>query len=369
MKKCMGILLTLVMLLFPKMAYASDLALSQLEDLELSRADEMAEEAGAGTSLSQLIEEILMGEYSFSMEDWADRLWEMAFGELAAQKSLLIQLLLVVVLAAILRNVSLSFHGRQVGDMGFYVCYMVLIVVILSTFFEITEAVVERIDLIGSIFTAMLPAFLVLAASSGNLTQTALMGPTMMGGCTLMVYAIRRLIVPGVFLAVGLAMTDCLSEKPVTGRLAELLKKGMSWGVKGFAVVFMLLLSLQKIGGGAINSLAVRTAKIAVNAVPVVGNVMGGAVDTAAAVSGTLRNGTLAAAAVLLLLLCLPICVKLAVMTLIFYFAAAAVESFCEERLVQCVSAAGEYMALLLGVVFLAEVMFLFCAVLLLGVI
>lgn len=368
MKKKIGILL-LLFLFFPKIVFASDLALSQMEDLELSQADEIAEEAGTGTSLSQLIEEVLTGEYSFSLEDWIQKLWDTAFGELMAQKALLIQLLLVVVLAAVLRNVSLSFHGKQVGDMGFYVCYMVLIVVILSTFFEITEMVVERIDQIGSIFTAMLPAFLVLAASSGNLTQTALMGPTMMGGCTLMVFAIRCLIVPGVFLAVGLAMTDCLSEKPVTGRLAELLKKGMSWGLKGFAVVFMLLLSLQKIGGGAVNSLAVRTAKIAVNAVPVVGNVMGGAVDTAAAVSGTLRSGTLAAAAILLLLLCLPICIKLAVMTLIFYFTAAAVESFCEERLVQCVSAAGEYMALLLGVVFLAEVMFLFCAVLLLGVI
>lgn len=367
MRKGICVLLLLLALL-PRTVYGADLALSQMEDLELSQADEALEEAGEENSFSGLIEEILTGEYSFSLEEWGEKLAEAAFGELRAQKALLTQLLLVVVLAAVLRNVSLSFHGRQVGDMGFYVCYMVLIVVILSTFFEITEMVVERIDQIGSVFTAMLPAFLVLAASSGNLTQTALMGPTMMGGCTLMVFAVKRLLVPAVFLAVGLAMTDCLSEKPVTGRLAELLKKGVSWSLKGFAVLFMLLLSLQKIGGGAVNSLAVRTAKIAVNAVPVVGNVMGGAVDTAAAVSGTLRSGTLAAAAILLLLLCLPICVKLAVMTLIFYFAAAATESFCEERLVQCVSAAGEYTALLLGIVFFAEVMFLFCAVLLLGI-
>ena len=352
MRKGICVLLLLLALL-PRTVYGADLALSQMEDLELSQVDEALEEAGEENSFSGLIEEILTGEYSFSLEEWGEKLAEAAFGELRAQKALLTQLFLVVVLAAVLRNVSLSFHGRQVGDMGFYVCYMVLIVVILSTFFEITEMVVERIDQIGSVFTAMLPAFLVLAASSGNLTQTALMGPTMMGGCTLMVFAVKRLLVPAVFLAVGLAMTDCLSEKPVTGRLAELLKKGVSCSLKGFVVLFMLLLYLQKIGGGAVNSLAVRTAKIAVNAVPVVGNVMG---------------GTLAAAAILLLLLCLPICVKLAVMTLIFYFAAAATESFCEERLVQCVSAAGEYTALLLGMVFFAEVMFLFCAVLLLGI-
>lgn len=130
----------------------------------------------------------------------------------------------------------------------------------------------------------------------------------------------------------------------------------------------MLLLSLQKIGGGAVNGLAVRTAKIAVNAVPVVGDVMGGAVDTAAAVAGTIRSGTLAAAVIFLLLLCIPLVVKLVAMTLIFKLTAAAVESVCEARLVECIGIAGDYTALLLGVVFLVEVMFLFSSVLLLGV-
>ena len=132
-------------------------------------------------------------------------------------------------------------------------------------------------------------------------------------------------------------------------------------------MLFMLLLSLQKIGGGAVNGLAVRTAKIAVGTVPVVGNVMGGVVETAAAAASTLRNGTLVAAAVFLLLLCIPLVIKLLVIMLIFRLTAAAAEFVCEERLVECIDAAGEYTGLLLGVVFLAEGMFLFSALLLLG--
>jgi hypothetical protein len=52
---------------------------------------------------------------------------------------------------------------------------------------------------------------------------------------------------------------------------------------------------------------------------------------------------------------------------LIFRLTAAAAEFVCEERLVECIDAAGEYTGLLLGVVFLAEGMFLFSALLLLG--
>ena len=98
-----------------------------------------------------------------------------------------------------------------------------------------------------------------------------------------------------------------------------------------------------------------------------VGGVMGGAVETAAAMAGTLKSGTLVAAVVLLLLLCLPLLIKLLVILLVFRLTAAAAEFICEERLVECIAAAGEYIGLLLGIVFLGEGMFFFSALLLLG--
>ena len=94
---------------------------------------------------------------------------------------------------------------------------------------------------------------------------------------------------------------------------------------------------------------------------------MGGAVETAAAMAGTLKSGTLVAAVVLLLLLCLPLLIKLLVILLVFRLTAAAAEFICEERLVECIAAAGEYIGLLLGIVFLGEGMFFFSALLLLG--
>ena len=370
MKKIgMMVLFSLFLLAMPVPAWGASTELAPyLEDLDMEQIDAAAEDAVEDVTFSELVEDVLTGDFSFSMEDLWEKLGEVAFGELRTQTGLIMQLIAVSILAAVLRQVSGSFCGREVGEMGFYVCYMVLIVVIITTFYDITAMVVERVEQTADIFGAMLPVFLALAASSGNLTQTALMGPTMMGGCTLIVLILKSVVVPVLLAAVALELVDRLSEQPLTARFAALLRQGVSWGLKGLAGGFMLLLSLQKIGGGAVNGLAVRTAKIAVNAVPVVGDVMGGAVDTAAAVAGTIRSGTLAAAVIFLLLLCIPLVIKLVAMTLIFKLTAAAVESVCEARLVECIGIAGDYTALLLGVVFLVEVMFLFSSVLLLGV-
>ena len=339
----------------------------ELEKLETETVDQAAEGLQEETGFSKLLQDILLGDFDFSFSGIKEKVIEAAFGEFRTQGKLLTQLLLVVILSAVLKQLSDSFQGKSVGEMGFYLCYMVLVVVILSSFYSISEGVVERINGICGVFGAMVPIFLVLSASSGNLTQSALMGPAIMGGSAALSVAVRHIIIPAILLAVALEMADHISERPILGKFAELLRQCISWGMKGAAMAFMLLISLQKIGGGALNGLAAKTAKIAVGAVPVVGNVMGGAVETAAAVAGTLKSGTLAAAAVFLLLLCIPLVVKLLVILLVFKLTAAAAEFICEERLVECIAAAGDYTALLLGVVFLGEGMFLFSALLLLG--
>lgn len=363
MKKII-IILFLFLGLMPSPVYAEDLLESQLDSLGLENVDARLDD---GTSFSSMVRNIISGEYSFSFEDLPGTIGELAFGEFKTQGRLLTQLLLVVILSAVLKQLSGSFHGKSVGEMGFYVCYMVLIVVIITSFYSLSSIVVERVDHISKIFLGMLPVFLVLSVSGGNFTQSALMGPTIMGGSTALTFGIRDFIIPAILLAVALEMADHISEKPILSRFAQLFRQGITWVLKGAAILFMLLLSLQKVGGGALNGLAAKTARIAVGSVPVVGDVMGGAVETAAAVAGTLKSGTLAAAAIFLLLLCIPLLVKLAVILLVFKVTAAAAEFICEERLVDCISAAGDYTALLLGVVFLAEGMFLFSALLLLG--
>ena len=369
--KRIGIILVILCILFPLTAYGAETEWQtieqELEKLETETVDMAAREMKPEIRFSALLRDIFNGDFDFGFSGWQEKLTEAAFGEFRLQGKLLMQMVIVILLSAVLKQFSDSFRGKSVGEMGFYLCYMVLVVVILNTFHSISGAVVERMNSISGVFGAMVPIFLVLSTAKGGVTQSALMGPAIMGGSAALSVAISKVIVPTILLAISLEMADHISERPILGKFAELLRQCISWGMKGAAMIFMLLLSLQKIGGGALNGLAAKTAKIAIGAVPVVGNMMGGAVETAAAVAGTLGNGTLTAAAIFLLMLCIPLVIKLLVIMFVFRLTAAAAEFICEERLVECISAAGEYTGLLLGVVFLGEGMFLFSALLLLG--
>ena len=268
-----GLLLILLLSLLPRTTFAEETADAiciegETEGLDTDAVDAATEEMDAGVSFSDLLAEILSGEFDFTFANIKEKALELTFGELRMQGRLLAQLVLIVILSAILKQCSDSFQGKNVGEMGFYVCYMVLIVAILTSFYSISQSVVERMRGLCGVFGAMVPIFLVLSASSGNLTQGALMGPTLMGGATALSVGISYVLIPAIQLSIALEMTDHISEKPILGKFAELLRQCISWGMKGAAMLFMLLLSLQKIGGGALNGLAAKTAKIAVGAVP-----------------------------------------------------------------------------------------------------
>lgn len=154
--------------------------LKEFDKLDTEAVDRAAGESEVG--FSALLRQILTGEFDFTFSGMQEATAEAAFREVRTQGRLLLQLVLVVVLSAVLKQLSDSLQGKSAGEMGFSICYMVLVVLLLETFYEISACVVERMEGLCSVYGAMLPLFLILSASSGNLTQSSLLAPTIMGG-------------------------------------------------------------------------------------------------------------------------------------------------------------------------------------------
>lgn len=319
-----------------------------------------------GTSLENIIQSVFRGDFLNYLEDLPKKMMDLFLQEFEMQKMLLIQLLLIVILSAILKQVSSSFEGKSVGDMSFFVCYMVLIVLVMQTFYEISGIVIERGNQTCVAFMAMLPIFLGLSVASGNVVQTTFLGSTIAGGSTLISVFLNEFFMPTIFLIMAVEMVDYISEKPLLEKFVELMKSGLSYVLKMSSVGFMMLLSLQKIGGDVVNNLTTKTAKIAVKSIPVVGDVMGGAVDTMANITSSLKSGTLVGVVIFLGILCIPLFLKLLVILFVFKMTAGVAEFICEERLVDCISGIGDYVGYLIGTLFLMQGMFLFSSVILL---
>ena len=287
-------------------------------------------------------------------------------GEITTQISMIKKILFIVLLSAILKNVNTSFQLKSVGELGFYVCYMVLIVVITATFYSQTDMVSNTVKNIETFFKAMMPVFMTLSIASEGYGQATVTAPAIMAGAAILTNIVCYGVLPAIVMVTSLEMINNISEKPMLNRFTKLFQGGISWGMKGIAFLFMALLSLQKLGGSLLSQGIGKTAKAVVTSVPIVGDVMGGAVDTAAALTAMIRGGTLITTVIFLALLCAVPLIRLAIMIFIYKITAAVSEPICESRLVKCISGAGDFSVLLFGALFLVECMFLFSAILLL---
>lgn len=359
------ILLILIFFSFPEIAFANFNILSDGMEL-LEPLEHLEVKTASGSGVLDFIKNVFSGEFLPSFAQMQTALLEMALGEFHLQATLLLELILVVILSGILRQLGDSFSGKSVSDMGFFICYMVLIVVIITTFYDITARVVEIGGLLTSSFVGMLPVLIAMSLSHGNPVQTALISPTIVAVSGLISYVLNTFLVPLILLLMSLELVNHISEKPMLSEFTALFRSGISWTLKGSAAVFVAVLSLQKIGGGVVSGVAVESAKIAVKSVPIVGDMMGGAVDGALAVASGIQNATLVGVILFLLMLCIPIVVKLVIIYFVFKLTAAVAEFICEDRLIDAISGAGDYIGLLISTIFLMEGIFLFSVLLLL---
>ncbi len=346
-----------------------EVLIQQIEKLPLADVEKEIEQIWEKRELPSFGEcikkSILEGSF-INFEELFGLLIQKLSGEIMTQIAVVKKIIFVVLLSAILKNINASFAMKSVGELGFYVCYMVLIVVITAAFYSQTDMVGNTIRDVETFFKAMLPVFVTLSMTSGGYGQATVTAPAVMAGAGILTHIVCNGILPAVVMTASLEMINHISEKPMLERFTKLFQGGISWGMKGIAFLFVALLSLQKLGGSVLSRGIGKTAKAVVTSVPVVGDVMGGAVDTVGALIGMIRGGTLITVVIFMALICAVPLIRLCIMILIYKLTAAVVEPICESRLVKCISSAGDFSVLLFGALFLVESMFLFSAVLLL---
>ena len=151
-------------------------------------------------------------------------------------------------------------------------------------------------------------------------------------------------------------------------KFTELIKNCVSWGVKGCAIIFMGILSLQRMGGESGNAIFNKTAKFAMNMVPVVGDVFSGTIESFRVFSGVIKTGIGIAFILGIIILCAIPIIKIIAMIFIYKFTASIIQPVCDKRIVNCIDQMSKYTGVILGIVFMAVVVFIFAAIMVISV-
>lgn len=317
--------------------------------------------------ITDLVMQAIKGEIDLSPKSIINMLTSSLFSEVYSLVSLMRHMIAIAVLSAFFKAFSSSFKSNSVAELGFYVNYIVIIAVLLSSF---TICVGIMQSLCGELCDLMLaaqPLMLSLVVMSGNLASSYAFNPVLLFFTTFIANMLQMFITPTIITAAVLQIVSYISEREMLQKFSDLIRTVVSWGLKAAAVVFISILSLQRISTPIVNNAITKSAKVAVNFVPVVGQALTGAVDAVFYWSGAVRSGVLVSVIILIIIMCGAPILKIIAFVFVYKMTAGIVQPICDERIVKAIDCAGTFAALILGVCVVVSVMFIFMVMIVLS--
>lgn len=357
------IILVLLILLLSMLSAKEAKAQSQMpEDIDYTEIQEVIDSVlGKGNEFNfdDYIQSLMNGEETFSLSSIGSQLIKSVKDEISANLGTFGSLITISLLAALFTNFSMAFKNNHVSETGFYVTYLLLFGLLISSFIMASQVAASAIGAILDFMKALVPAYLMSVAFVSGATTSLVYYEAALGLITLVDFIIIKVIIPMIDFYLVIMLANNLSKEDMLSRLAELLQTAISWLLKSLLAVV--------IGFSAIKGLIVPVADQvkrsvlykASEAIPGIGDALGGVTETILGAGVLLKNAIGVAGLIVILVICAVPFLKLLVITVVYKAGSAALQPISDKRFIECISASAKSSALLLQTVFVGAVLFL----------
>lgn len=331
------------------------------EKIQMEEIDQVLDEMlpRKKVSFQELVTALMNEEEKLEVEILGNYILDSLFYILRINKGTISYLLMLVIMGAVMNNFSNVFHNKQVSETGFYIVYMVMIIVCLQSFCEIFEMVQESMERLLIFMRVLSPVYFIsMSVSTGKISSVAFYSLML-----LLIYLVEVVIINGLFPAVHvyfmIQVLNFLSPEQYLSKLSELIQMLMNWvlktlvaGVTGVGILKgMLAPSADLVKRGAVTKV--------VNLFPGIGDALGVAGEMMVNTAVLLKNGIGVAGSIFLIVLCLFPVLNVGILTLIYKAVAAVIQPISDKRMVELLSGIGETYQILLKLIFSVLFMFL----------
>lgn len=311
------------------------------------------------TSFKELLTQLIKGELDFSLVSYMEHFFNTFIKELSALGILMGEIIVLAVMSQILKNIDVSFKKTAVGEMGFYVVYITLILILFKSFDVVIDLVTGTINELYLLMESLLPTMLMLIMVSGNITAGSAQGTAILFTLEMLVNIIKTYILPIIYFIVILELINNISKQDILSHLLGFVKVVINKALKYTIVIFSLIMSLTNIIPNMVDGIINKGAKYAMSSIPVVGTALSGVVDTVLNCSVLIKNSVGVGAIIIILIICIIPVIKLLSIYFIYKISASLVQPLADERIVKGLSSIGDYSGMLLGVLITVMVLFI----------
>lgn len=333
---------------------------SYMDELDFSDIDKMLSQQGSTDSLDfrELVDRMLAGEEI--EKGWLlKKIFSAVFSEVQEFRGTLIQIVILCIVFAILYNFANVFENPAVTEISFYMVYILLLVLLMKSFFVVRDVSVTAISQVLMFLKVMIPTFTASMVFSGHITTAAMFYDLTFLLVYGMEWVMQYFIIPGIQIYVVLELMNHLTGEDMLSRMTALIKSGILWTVKFLFTIVIGINVVQNLLTPVIDTFKSGIIAKTAGMMPGLGTSINAVTEIMVGSGIVIKNGIGMAAVVILLILCAGPLIKVWVMAFLYKLLAAMMQPAADKRMIGCIAGAGEGGSLLSKVVVTTTVMFL----------
>lgn len=297
---------------------------------------------------------------SISVQDIFMQFLRYLLHELIVNGKLLGTLLMLTLFAVVLQSVQSAFEQTAVSKVAYFVVFLVLLFIILNSFYLAASYTKEAIDTMQGFMIALMPLVLGMMASFGSVVSISFFHPIIIFFIHFSGVFISAFILPLLFLSAMLIIVSSLNSNYKVTHLASLFKSVAVGSLGVFLTIFLGVISVQGTATAIQDGVAMKTAKFVTgNFIPVLGRTFTDAADTILSASLILKNAVGMVGLVIILLIVAFPALKVAAMAIIYKLAAAILQPLGDGPIVKCLHTVSTYILFILACLLAVSLMFL----------
>lgn len=313
----------------------------------------------AQVKFEDVLSEILSGDLKHSFRLLGTFAKEQCVYLLQMEKKTLIYIVMIAMIAAVMNQFTGILQNRQVAGIGFYIIYLMLIAWTITAFDVVLSKVEAGILAVTGFMSVFCPVyFLAVAVAKGSVTSVAFYNLMLF-----LIYGVEliigKILLPVVRVYMMIRVLNFLTPEEMFEKFSELLALIVKWTLRTALACVIGVNLIQGMISPAIDTVRRSAVTKGAEAIPGVGNLLGGMTEVAIGTAVLVKNGIGMAGALICIALCTLPLIQIAATELLYKMTAVMIQPVSDDRVIGCVEAVAEGCGLLLQMVFTVGLLFL----------
>lgn len=312
-----------------------------------------------GINFEDIVKSALSGKLSECFDMIIKLIQDTLLSELANQKELLIQLLIITIIAAVFSNFAGVFEKQQITDISFYVVYLLLFTILIESFYIVTNLAADTLDALIEFMRALVPSYFLSVAIAGGTTSSVIFYQFTLGLILGVEWGLKNVMIPLINIYVVFALLDNLSKEEILSHIVALIKMAIEWIIKTMLAVVLGFNVIQSLIAPVIDTFKTSIISKTASILPGIGNAADAVTEMVIGSAVIIKNGIGVAALFIIVLLAIVPIIKLAIFAVLYKALAAIIQPISDKRIVGCISMVGDGGRLILKATLTAMLLFL----------